>query len=107
MKKVLFSFAAACACACMLTSCAAISSPVGMGAFYTGVQSGMTTTSNNVGKKVGTSKAINVLGFVASGDASINSAAKNAGIKKISHVDQKQTSILGLFSTYETIVYGE
>ena len=91
----------------MLTSCAALSTPVGMGGLYTGVQSGVTATSNNVGKKVGIASATNILGIVATGDASINTACKNAGIKKISHVDQKQTSVLGIFSSYQTIVYGE
>jgi hypothetical protein len=34
-------------------------------------------------------------------------AAKSSGITKISTVDFKQTNILGLVQTYETIVTGE
>jgi len=65
-------------------------------------------TSNTIGKKVGTAKATGYLGMLFFGaDASIQSAAKNGGITKISTVDIKQGSILGLIVTYETIVTGE
>ncbi|MBN2662901.1 MAG: TRL-like family protein [Bacteroidales bacterium] len=65
-------------------------------------------TSNPVGTKVGTSKATVYLGFLAlDQDASIQTAAKNGGIKKISTVDMKQGNVLGLIWTYETIVTGE
>ena len=106
MKKILFSVFAV-ATVLTFTSCATVSSPVGIGALYTDVQSGLTATSNNVGSKVGTASATNVLGLVATGDASINAAAKAGGIKKISHVDVRSTTILGMFSKHETVVYGE
>lgn len=65
-------------------------------------------TSNTVGNKVGRSKATIILSVLAfNQDASIRSAAKNGGITKISTVDIKQTSILGIYGTYETIVTGE
>ncbi len=65
-------------------------------------------TSNPVGSKVGTAKATVYLGALAfDQDASIQTAAKNGGIKKISTVDMKQGNILGIIWTYETIVTGE
>lgn len=65
-------------------------------------------TSNPVGKKVGTATATGYLGVLFFGaDASIQKAAKNAGITKISTVDIKHTSILGIVVSYETIVTGE
>jgi hypothetical protein len=65
-------------------------------------------TSNSVGSKVGTAKATGYLGFLFfNQDASIRTAAKNAGISKISTVDVKSSSILGLIVSYETIVTGE
>lgn len=68
----------------------------------------VTATSNNVGSKVGTSKATGYLGALFfDADASIRTAAKNGGIKKISTVDVKYSTILGLIVTYETIVTGE
>lgn len=78
----------------MMTSCA-LTLPV-------------TATSNNVGKKVGVSKATGYLGVIfLDADASISTAAKNGGITKISTVDIKKTSVLNLIVTYETIVTGE
>ncbi|HKL02905.1 MAG TPA: TRL-like family protein [Cryomorphaceae bacterium] len=65
-------------------------------------------TSNPVGSKVGTANAsgfFHVLFFDA--DASIQTAAKNAGITKISTVDVKHKNVLGILTSYETIVTGE
>lgn len=65
-------------------------------------------TSNAVGNKVGTATATGFLSVLFfNQDASIQQAAKNGGITKISTVDIKHTSILGLVVTYETIVTGE
>ncbi len=65
-------------------------------------------TSNTVGSKVGTAKATGYLGVLFfDQDASIKTAAKNAGITKISTVDVKCSNILGIVITYETIVTGE
>ena len=65
-------------------------------------------TSNTIGGKVGTAKATGFLGILFfDQDASIQTAAKNGGITKVSTVDIKHGSILGLVVTYETIVTGE
>ena len=90
MKKVLLTLSAA----LMLSSCA-LTLPV-------------TATSNEVGSKVGMSKAtgfLNVLWFDQ--DASVQKAAKQAGITKISTVDLKQTNLLGIIQTFECIVTGD
>jgi hypothetical protein len=89
MKKLFLIFAVA----LLLSSCA-ITLPVN-------------ATSNEVGSKVGMSKAtgyLNVLWFDQ--DASIQKAAKQGGITKISTVDLKQTNMLGIIQTYECIVTG-
>ncbi|MGB0985080.1 MAG: TRL-like family protein [Saprospiraceae bacterium] len=68
----------------------------------------VTATSNAVGSKVGTAKArgyFHILFFDA--DASIKTAAKNGGITKISTVDVKRTDVLGIVTSFETIVTGE
>jgi len=92
--KNLKMFAAMFAVVLLLASCA-VTMPVN-------------ATSNPVGTKVGTSKATGYLGvFFFGQDASIQTAAKNAGITKISTVDMKQTNVLGIIWTYETIVTGE
>lgn len=105
MRKALLSLAAVAALA--LTSCSTITTQAGLGALYTGVTEGQMVTSNQLGTKVGKSGSIGVLGLVAIGDASIQTAANSAGIKKVSHVDAKKTSVLGLFAKYEMLVYGE
>lgn len=65
-------------------------------------------TSNTVGSKVGTAKATGFLSVLFfNQDASIRTAAKNAGITKISTVDIKHTNTLGILVGYETIVTGE
>ena len=105
MKKLILS--ACCVLALGLASCSTVTSGSGLGILYTGVSEGQIATANPVGHKVGTSSSVGVLGLVSVGDASINTAANSAGIKKISHVDVKKTSILGIYSNYKTVVYGE
>jgi hypothetical protein len=65
-------------------------------------------TSNPIGSKVGTAKATGYFGILFfDQDASIQTAAKNGKITKISTVDIKSTSVLNIIVTYETIVTGE
>ena len=89
-----------------LSSCAIVNAPVN-GAIYQKTQSAVSATANTLGSKKGEATATSILGLVAYGDASIQKAAKEAGITKISHVDQKSKSVLGLFSKYTVIVYGD
>ena len=41
------------------------------------------------------------------GDASIQQAAHNGGITKVSYVDSEVKAILGIWAEYCTVVYGE
>jgi len=104
MKKV-FS-AALIASALAMTGCA--TAPFQPGLLYSG-QSLPVDAENNATScaKKGTGTATNLLGLIATGDASIATAKKNAGIKKIDTVDIQHTSILGLFSTTVIEVCGE
>ena len=63
-------------------------------------------TNNTSWSKVGTSEVTGVLGF-GTGDASIKEAMDNGGITKIHHVDYKTTNVLGVYSKFKIIVYGE
>lgn len=107
MKKSIKMMAVAAVAALSLSSCAVIGTEAGVGALYTNASEGQAVTSNSLGSKVGTATSTNILGLVVMGDASINTAAKTAGIKKISHVDCQKNNLLGIFSTYKVIVYGE
>ena len=59
------------------------------------------------GLKVGKSTVTSILGLVAFGDASINTAAKNGNINKIKYVDYDFLNVLGVFSQFTIKVYGE
>ena len=106
MKKV-FMFLGVAAFAMMLSSCG--SAFLGTGVVYDGKTVPQSVTGNTISKnaKVGTSSYMSILGLVSVGDGSINAAAKNGGITKISHVDQKNYNILGVYAKFETTVYGE
>jgi len=91
--------------AIILGSCAFAAAPV-TGFVYSDVYAPMAATSNSVGTKVGTAEATSILGWVATGDASINLAAKNGNITEISHVDYHSTNILGFYATFTVMVYG-
>ena len=94
MLKRIQTIAASLAVLAMLSGCA-LTLPVN-------------ATSNTIGSKVGRAKATGYLGVLFfDQDASIQRAAKNGKITKISTVDIKSTSILNLIVTYETIVTGE
>jgi len=94
MLKKVKMFAALVSVAALMSSCA-LTLPVN-------------ATSNPVGKKVGTAVATGYLGLIfLDQDASIRTAAKNGGITRIATVDIKQTSLLNLIVSYETIVTGE
>ncbi|NBC82855.1 MAG: hypothetical protein GVY19_05680 [Bacteroidetes bacterium] len=91
----------------LFSSCAAYVASPALGALYTDVKYPMAVTSNANSAKVGSAEVTSILGIVATGDASIDAAAKSAGITKIHHVDVHATSILGIFATYTVLVYGE
>lgn len=99
MKKAIC--AAVAAISLSLTACGS------MGMIYTDYTAAGTATSNTLGSKVGSAQRTSVLGLVAIGNSGIEAAAKSAGITKVSHVDVREFSVLGLFSTVTTYVYGE
>jgi len=94
----------------LLSGCST-NSPV-TGGLYTGVtHSGVSTGGilDNTVKDVkkGTSSCLSVLGLVAVGDCSEDTAKRNGGITKIHSVYHESTSVYIFFNQYETIVTGE
>jgi hypothetical protein len=59
------------------------------------------------GDKVGKSSCINVLGLIATGDASVGAAMQSGGLTKIKRVENEYTSLLFFYYQHTTIVYGE
>lgn len=92
-------------CMALLTGCATVTSPA-VGWVYTDVQWGGHPTGNAGSSKVGRAKATSYLGVIATGDASVEAAARSAGITKIHHVDYYSKHIL-VVGWLETVVYGE
>lgn len=92
----------------MITMVVALGAALLMGSGCTCIKP-VTATSNPVGSKVGTARAVNVLGFwTGANDYSIRTAAKNGGITKISTVDIQESRYAGTVCTIlQTIVTGE
>lgn len=59
------------------------------------------------GEKRGVSAVQNVLGIVSWGDASIRAAAEQGGITTIESADYEFFGVLGVYSRYTTVVYGD
>jgi hypothetical protein len=87
-----------------LTGCTIVS-PVN-GSLYTEVTGPVAVGSAAGSAKKGEAKATGIVG-VALGDCSIEAAMKAGGITKVHHVDTKIRNILGVYTEYTTIVYGE
>lgn len=56
--------------------------------------------------KVGIAQKQSII-LVGVGDNSIETAARNAGITKIHHIDHELTNVLGIVVIDKTLVYGE
>ena len=62
----------------------------------------------DLGSKVGEAKTTSILGILATGDASIEAAAKNGRIKTVKHSDYAFKSILfGIYTETTVYVYGD
>ena len=92
----------------VLTSGCASVYPVGCG--YMKLKLPVEANGNKMpptGMKTGTSECRSYFGILAVGDASIDTAAKNGGIKQIHYVDWDVENILGILGIYKVTVYGE
>ncbi len=107
MKK-LIGYSSLVAVAALVAGCVGPMGPVGGvgGSIYTDVSGPVLATSHSSFSKVGEASSQGILG-VATGDSSIRTAAANAGITKIQHVDYHVMSILGVYAKTTVTVYGE
>jgi hypothetical protein len=64
-------------------------------------------TTGEVGSRSGEAEAISILGLVAIGDASLQTAAQNGNIKNVRHVDYQYVNYVGVYQKYVTIARGE
>lgn len=85
---------------------ATVQSPV-PGYIFTSTETPIAATDAPRGSKRGRASSASILGLIAFGESSIEKAANRAGIKRISHVDAESYSLLGIYSSYTVVVYGE
>lgn len=91
-----------------LSSCAQTRSGVSAAAITTWQDtiSGVTDNSVKV-KRRGEACATNILSIIASGDSSVETAKRNAGIKKVAYADTNYLNVLGIYQKGCTVVKGE
>ncbi len=79
------------------------------GLIYSNVQAPIDTNAEStvIGPKTGESSSASILWLFAWGDASVATAADNAGISTIEHVDYEFFHILGIYQKFTTRVNGE
>ena len=89
-----------------LGGCASAVSPV-TGFWYTNVDGPIAATSApDEATRVGRASTRSVLGIIATGDASIQRAARDGGISEIHHVDFESRSYFGVLAEFTVVVYG-
>lgn len=106
MRKRLFKILAITMLLSAIIGCASAMSPV-TGFLYTGVQGPIAYGENGTSDKSGTACATSILGIIGTGDASISGAMKKGGITKVTSIDHKTKSVLGIYAQFCTVVKGE
>jgi hypothetical protein len=91
--------------------CTAFSAPVvpPPGLLYSNTKAPIDIDSDQtqLGAKRGAAVSKTVLGLVSWGDASVREAATSGGLTTIRHVDYEYYNVLGIYSTFTTVVYGD
>ncbi len=107
MKKltVLFSLSLITAGYLSLTGCQIVQSPM-MGVIYTEAKYGDTATDHATATKEGKACGQSILGWVATGDASVTAAKAAGGITTVASVDHTAKNILGILGEWCTVVKG-
>lgn len=111
MKNLLIALTLGALCL-SFTGCAGMhTSPVvpAPGFIYADYTAPMDTDADGIdfGSKMGTAMSTSILGWITMGDCSVKAAADAGGITTVKHVDYKFTNILGIYSTYTTMAYGD
>ena len=88
-----------------LVGCMPVASPV-TGIIFTETKWGNMVTTETAATKEGKACAQTILGWVATGDASIAAAKAAGGVTKVSYVDHTSHNILGIVAEFCTIVRG-
>ncbi|MCS7206254.1 MAG: TRL-like family protein [Leptospiraceae bacterium] len=85
-----------------------VTNKTGMGSIFSDLTEHLDGVSTAAPNKKGEACSIIVLGVVAIGDSSIDTARKNGGISRIAYIDRKWFNVIWVaFGRNCTIVYGE
>jgi hypothetical protein len=105
MKKLMLG-ACAIASAVILSGCA---SSIPMGGIITDVKMPVAAGGDKMPAQLkrGESMCKSYVGMVATGDASIQAALRDSGIKTIYYVDWEAFNVLGIYGEYKCVVHGE
>lgn len=79
---------------------------VGTGFFYADTATMVWTSGEAMGPKTGEACARSWFGVYTVGDASVATAARNGGITRVTHVDQRFENLGGVLGTYCLVVTG-
>lgn len=90
----------------MFTGCGVVMSPANA-TIYVDTKGPISVGESTTYSKIGRAECTTILGIVATGDASIQTATRNGQITKIAFVDYEAKNILGIYGTFTTIVYGD
>jgi hypothetical protein len=66
-----------------------------------------TSASRRPSWKVGKSSTTSILFLFAWGDASVAAAARDGGITTIRHADYEYLNVIGLYTSFTTVVRGD
>jgi hypothetical protein len=88
-----------------LSGCQIVDSPM-KGIIFTEAKYGDVATDASAATKEGKACGTSILGWVATGDASIQAAKAAGGINTVASVDHSAKNILGIFGEWCTIVRG-
>lgn len=90
----------------VLGGCAMAVGPV-TGVAYTNAKYPWSATgSPKEATRVGRATVRSFFGAIATGDASIQTAAQNGGITEIHHVDYEAQNVMGVVADFTVVVYG-
>ncbi len=88
-----------------LAGCQIVASPMA-GGIYNETKYGDVATTATAASKEGKACGTSILGWVATGDASVAAAKAAGGISTVASVDHSAKNILGIFGEWCTIVKG-
>lgn len=106
MKPTVVLTMAAISVVCLaLGGCQIVQTPA-IGIIFTEVKYGDFATASTGASKEGKACATSILGWVATGDASVTAAKAAGGITNVSTIDHTAKNIVGIFGEWCTVVKG-